>query len=307
MKYIRGFFATIIPPLLPKPKINSEINCSHYKVNLRDNDQINIQIYSRSKSAKQLTILLHGLTGSASSHYIQRNINNLTNENNDVCCIEWRNAGHGFGLATRPYHAGLWQDLEDSLKFIKNHYQYSKLNCVGFSLGGSILLNYLIHSREKITLNKTICVSTPIDLAQSVRHMSKCVGGFFNWYFMRELKEMYEKTYNFMNKKILVDFKKIKSVEAFDHVYTSQMWGFSGAQDYYQKSSAIYHLHTIPKTHYFIHANNDPIVDIAPLLIAASKNKNFNLIVYNGGGHVGFKDRLSRKFLIDSKLKELLL
>jgi len=81
----------------------------------------------------------------------------------------------------------------------------------------------------------------------------------------------------------------VQSLRDFDERITSHYMGFSGADDYYDKASAMHALDRIAIPTLVIHADDDPYV----LISEASRHKqheNPNVVFLNPqyGGHVGF-------------------
>ena len=81
----------------------------------------------------------------------------------------------------------------------------------------------------------------------------------------------------------------VQSLRDFDERITLHYMGFSGADDYYDKASAMHVLDRIAIPTLVIHADDDPYV----LISEASRHKlheNPNVVFLNPqyGGHVGF-------------------
>ena len=85
------------------------------------------------------------------------------------------------------------------------------------------------------------------------------------------------------------DYKSIKTLIDFDHVYTSKAHGFKDALDYYKKASCLQFLANIRVPSLIINALNDSFLsaDCYPVK-EAKQNPNLYLEMPQFGGHVGF-------------------
>ncbi len=94
---------------------------------------------------------------------------------------------------------------------------------------------------------------------------------------------------DFPEKMTFSDYKKIKSLEAFDNLYTAPAHGFKDALDYYEKNSSLQFLPNIKIPIYILNAENDSFLSSQcyPQELAR-KMKNLHLEIPKYGGHVGF-------------------
>jgi len=280
-----GFIETTLPVLLASQWKNDSHKID-LLINLRDGDQLLAESTpSLAKQNAPILILLHGLTGSSKSNYIQA-VGNKLNSNYHIIALNFRNAGRGVGLARKMYHSGLWQDLEDVVVHCARIFPNRNIHIAGFSLGGNVLLKFLANSAFVYKIASTVAVSAPIQLERTVEHMTTQCLGFFEKYFLNELKTIYQVIYPFLeNKTDLTNFPK--TMQEFDHEFTAIQWGYSSATDYYTQCSSFPDLGriTVPTT--IIHAQNDPIVPLRPLTMIEN-HKNLKLHIAKFGGHVGF-------------------
>ncbi len=85
------------------------------------------------------------------------------------------------------------------------------------------------------------------------------------------------------------EFKQIKSLKAFDDLYTAPAHGFKDAYDYYEKNSSLQFLPNIQVPIFILNAENDSFLssNCYPFSLA-EKSKNIYLETPKYGGHVGF-------------------
>lgn len=280
-----GFIETTLPVLLPG-QWNNNSHQTDLLIKLHDGDQVLAESYpSPTLPNAPILIMLHGLTGSSKSNYIQA-VGNKLNSSYHIVALNFRNAGRGVGLARKMYHSGLWQDLEDVVLYCSHIFPNKNIHIAGFSLGGNVLLKFLANSAYASKITSSVAISPPIQLERTVEHMATQCLGFFEKYFLSELKTIYQVIYPFLeNKTALTTFPK--TMQQFDHQFTAIQWGYSSATDYYTQCSSLPDLAriTVPTT--IIHAQNDPIVPLRPLTMVKN-HKNLKLHISKFGGHVGF-------------------
>jgi predicted alpha/beta-fold hydrolase len=81
----------------------------------------------------------------------------------------------------------------------------------------------------------------------------------------------------------------LRSLREFDDKVTAYYCGFSGAQDYYERSSASTVIEQIAVPTLIVHAANDPFIRIIPETRAKiAANRNISFIESDDGGHCSF-------------------
>lgn len=268
-----------------------ELVRSYYK----DNNKIKLKPRPR-------LLLLHGIVGSFHSSYIQRIFDDAYNAGFDVWVMHYRGCGQQINLSSKGYNAGDWHDLSEVIDYINNQDVNSPLYVVGFSLGGSILLNYLTQNSTN-PLTATAVVSSPLDLMVSVEHLP----WIYNKYIISHLKK-------YVKKKCDVGYKfplpwhkieRLKSIKQFDDAITAPMAGFKNAQAYFRWASCLHRLHEVQKDTLLVVAQDDPFI---PLSTLPSKNhrisSSLQVELPKKGGHVGFINGMpwSPKFWLSQRL-----
>ncbi len=260
---------------------------------LSDGDKLEAYCsFTKVKSTKY-TILLHGLTGSYRSPYIQRAVTQLNKYGYNAIVIHFRGCSGNPNLLPRSYHSGDTQDIKEALAYIKKHYTPKHLYAIGYSLGGNVLLKLLGELQDKTPFTKAVAVSAPMKLAISSAKMGR---GFSRYYQNRLLKELQTSLlvkYDMFDMEKLLKFprnkvRQIKSFWEFDDVYTAPIHGFKDAQDYYTKSSSFNYLKTIATPTLIIHAKDDPFMTPEVIPTHNDISDSVELEVSQHGGHVGF-------------------
>lgn len=227
-------------------------------------------------------ILLHGLEGSSESGYMQLMLRELKK-------LGW----HGIALNARgcsgepnrlpaSYCSGDYRDLSWLVKRLSG-----RLFAVGFSLGASVLLNFLAKDDAASRLEAAVAVSAPFELTRGIGFIDSgsLLARAYLQRFLPSLKaKAIEKAARFPG---LFDPKSIDAVTGirdFDHLVTAPLFGFASAEDYYAGCSAAPQLGAIKTNTLLLSASDDAL---APPVFE-TRNPALDVLITRRGGHVGF-------------------
>jgi len=240
-------------------------------------------------------LVLHGLEGTIRSHYIQGMLAEAQRRGWSADVLLFRSCGGSPNRARRFYHSGETGDLAMVVDRLATTAPAAPLVLAGFSLGGNVLLKYLGERGDAVpgVVRGAAAVSVPYDLARGAEEISR---GFarvvYERSFLRSLKAKVEaKLGRYPD---LVDRARLvgaRSLRAFDDVVTAPLHGFTGADDYYARSSALGYLAGIRRPTLLLSARDDPFLPAAVLddvRAVASRNSALEVEFVDRGGHVGF-------------------
>jgi predicted alpha/beta-fold hydrolase len=207
--------------------------------------------------------------------------------------MNFRSCSGRLNRAPRLYHSGETGDAGFFINWLTQQFPSAPLYAVGFSLGGNMLLKLAGEQGNNLILKALVSVSAPVKLSESTRYMLKGLPRLYQAYLLKALKRKFLDKYPYHDYKSLIDVERqdvinCKDIREFDHIITARLHGFTGAEDYYQQSSAYPYIERIEKPCLIIHAHDDPI---APSFILPQKNSlphQVELQVTAHGGHVGF-------------------
>ena len=111
-------------------------------------------------------VLLHGLGGDSDSHGVRRLADLLQSADLAVLRLNLRGAGAGRPLAQGTYAAACNADMLPALRQARDLAEDTPLLGVGFSLGGTVLLNACL--AQATVLDGVACISSPLDLAACI-------------------------------------------------------------------------------------------------------------------------------------------
>ena len=261
------------------------------RINLSDGDFVDLDWSFTTKTAQGAVLLLHGLEGNAQRSYIVGQAHVLLAAGYDICAMNFRGCSGQMNQKVVSYNAGKIDDLDDVVRHIKRTKDYAELTAIGFSLGGSLLLNYLgknLGAHEHI--KKAVAVSTPLDLSASMQRLSQPDNRIYQIAFLQTLKQKYrQKQRQFPDDLQRNAARAIRSLKDFDDLYTAPIHGYANGQAYYTANSPIDYLDQIKCPTLILNAQNDTFLSANCLPIAFAKEaKNIYLESPKHGGHVGF-------------------
>ncbi|WP_439556311.1 YheT family hydrolase [Dyadobacter sp.] len=285
-----GHFQSIYPALFRK--VNG-VKYFREKIVTPDEDFLNLDwSNANSNRSDTLVILTHGLEGDSSRQYMLGLIKLLNKNGFD--CLGWnfRSCGGEMNNALRFYHSGATDDLD----LVVQHALlrgYENIYLAGFSLGGNLTLKYLGEYAAQLDsrIRKAIVFSVPMDLKACSLAIIKPENRVYMQRFLQTLSpKVAAKAALYPDSISLSDYKHVKTLYDFDHIYTAPLHGFTGADDYYEQCSSMHFLKDIRISTQIVNAKNDPIVPFASLpLDELRAHEQVSLIASSQGGHCGFR------------------
>ncbi|WP_335923555.1 hydrolase [Shewanella chilikensis] len=280
-------FQTIIPVLT---KV-AGLPLQRERLELEDGDFIDLDWLKAPIPGKPLLVILHGLEGSADSHYIRRLLRECQKQELAAVVHHHRGCSGEDNRLARSYHSGDTADISHSLQTLKQRYPHSPLLAVGYSLGGNVLAKYQGEFAEKSLLSRAAVVSAPLALASCAKRLEKGFSKVYQSYLIRQLQQKMLLKLERGNSQLPLNGEAIKRLNTFydfDHQVTAPLHGFNGVDDYYQKASALPLLGKIAKPTLIIHAADDPFMTDAVIPSLAHLPACVEYELHANGGHVGF-------------------
>ena len=280
-------FQTIIPVLT---KV-AGLPLQRERLELEDGDFIDLDWLKAPIPGKPLLVILHGLEGSADSHYIRRLLRECQKRGQAAVVHHHRGCSGEDNRLARSYHSGDTADISHSLQTLKQRYPHSPLLAVGYSLGGNVLAKYQGEFAEKSLLSRAAVVSAPLALASCAKRLEKGFSKVYQSYLIRQLQQKMLLKLERGNSQLPLNGEAIKRLNTFydfDHQVTAPLHGFNGVDDYYQKASALPLLSKIAKPTLILHAADDPFMTDAVIPSLAHLPACVEYELHANGGHVGF-------------------
>lgn len=277
-----GHAHTILPSLLFDSPI---LNRKKVIIDTPDNDNIEADLIDNGDESP-IVVLLHGLEGSSRRYYITNLAQHFSNRAFSVLAVNFRGCGEQLNKQRRFYHSGETEDLNTVLAWIQDNLPNRKIFAAGFSLGASILLNFLKKEKQHHPLLATAAISTPFDLKKGSLNLNKGFNKIYSIRFLRTLKEKLND-----KKKVYPDLPDFtgSTLFDFDDQVTGPIHGFSGAEEYYHNCSSGFFINQIQTDTLVIHSKDDPLCPFVwtPVTDISHNSKTIGVFPKNGG-HVGF-------------------
>ena len=258
---------------------------------LPDGDFLDVDELTAAPDAPRV-IVLHGLESSSRSSQVLGILREARRRGWGGIAMNFRGCSGELNRLRRSYHGGDTADLARVIAKVRAQYPSSPIVCVGFSLGGNVLLKYLGEQGEGLPepIRAAVAVSAPLDLSRTAYALQH---GFSRVYGRRLADSLKHKTFQKLKKyPDLVDAKALRAVHSvaqFDELVTAPVHGFKNAADYWAKSSSINFLRKIRRPTLLINARNDPFLPAEALpLQAVEENRFLSAEFPASGGHLGF-------------------
>lgn len=241
-----------------------------------------------------LTILIvHGLEGSSESQYMLGIAAKGLALGMNVVRMNQRNCG-GTESATL-YHSGRSDDVAAVARHILDHDRISRFALAGFSMGGNLVLKLAGEwgSAAPPQLRAVATVCPAVDLAASADALHLKSNRLYEYYFVWKLRQrLRAKARMFPEVFDLERLSGVFTLRDFDDRVTAYYSGFTGADDYYSRSSAANVLDRVAVPALILNAANDPFIRILPetrkKILA---NPKIEFVETDDGGHCSYVGR----------------
>lgn len=245
-------------------------------------------------------LLLHGLEGSSTAHYICGISDKAWAAGWNVVRLNQRNCGGTEHLSRGLYHSGLTNDPLCVIRELIEVDGIASIAVAGYSLGGNLTLKLAgeLGDTAPPELKAVVAVSPTMDLAVCVEALERRSNLMYEWNFVRNLKvRMKRKAEAVPDLFDLGPLRRVRTVREFDETYTAPHHGFNGASDYYYRASAMRVIDKIRVPALIMTAADDPFVPPEPFRDpAVTGNPNITVVITEHGGHCGFIEHVASGF-----------
>ena len=242
-----------------------------------------------------LLILLHGLEGSSTAHYMRGIADKALAAGFNVIRLNQRNCGGTERLAAGLYHSGLTADADVVMREVIARDGIARVVVAGYSLGGTLALKLAgeYGSDAPPELRGVAAVSPVMELETCVQALERRKNFVYQWNFVRGLKARMRRKHQCFPGRFPIDrLPAVRTVRQFDAAFTAPHFGFASAEDYYYRASAMRVVDRISVPALVITAEDDPFVPAGPFRDPKlTGNPHVRAIVTPHGGHCGFLER----------------
>lgn len=237
-----------------------------------------------------IVVILHGLEGSSSSDYARGLLAAVAARGWRGVVMHFRGCSGTPNRLVRSYHAGDIGDLATVISTLRQTEPNTSIACVGYSLGGNVLLKWLGETAGSAPLQAAVAVSVPFLLDAAARRMSHGFSRLYQTYLLRRLRVSYRRKFRHWKKPPLAleKLSQLTDFYAFDDQVTARLHGYADVHDYYARASCRPYLKGITIPTLILHARDDPLMLPCAIPDAAELADAVTLELSRHGGHVGF-------------------
>ncbi len=238
---------------------------------------------------RPLAIILHGLQGSSRSLHIRGLTKALLRQGWHCLVMHFRGCGGRPNRLPRAYHSGEIEDFASLIRSLRRSRPHTRLAAVGFSLGGSVLLNFLARHENADDIDAAVGVCVPLCLAKSAKALDRKGMYLYRRHFIDDLRRAAIAKFRQRPGSIDPDrLRRVRRFREFDNLVTAPLHGFRDADHYYEAASSRPHLHRLRCPTLILHALDDPFMTPAVIPKSHELSPSIRLEISPEGGHIGF-------------------
>ena len=283
---------TLWGPLLRhwrRPKLRRE------RLHTPDDDFIDLDWLAGAPEQGPLLLILHGLEGSARSHYARGLLQGAGALGWRAAVMHFRSCSGEVNRLPKLYHSGETSDLEWVIGELAKREPLPRIGLVGVSLGGNVALKWLGEQGDAAPaeVRAAAAISTPFDLAACARVLDQGFNrAIYTESFLRTMKAKIRAKRHLYDGRLDVDAAlRARTFTEYDRFFTAPINGFADERDYWTRASSAPYLERIRRPTLLINAVNDPFMPAACLPTAVVRGSRWLEAAFVAeGGHVGFLD-----------------
>ena len=260
--------------------------------------------YDSNRTKKGIVIIVPGIVGDSTRMYIVNTAIEAKQNGFNSVVVNHR-GGNKLKITTPKMCSELsHDDLRDAIDFIHSKYPDDKLYAVGFSIGASIVWNYIDEASQnddEILLKGAVCISPLFNQSISHLHIEKYFFGLPSKSIAKSYKvKIQEQSHMYpqIEKEYGIDIKQVfsekyNSCHGFVDSFVSKMGRCSNPYEYYEKAKLDGKLKNMKVKTLFISSYDDIIIGKGSAPIDEFKtNQNTYLMMTHAGGHVAYLYKL---------------
>ena len=289
--WLRNRHLQTILPLALKAKNN--IPYQRQRLELLDGDFVDVfwcqPLQPETHDKRPTVIVLHGMGGCFTSHYVPGIITALLKEGYRVAFLHSRGCSGEPNRLPITFHAADTSELNHLVNTIHAQFPVAPIAAIGFSLGGSILLKWLAETSNTNLLSAAVAVCVPFDLSATADAINRGFARLYQTYLLQNLKSMAIAKCTIHPAPLSgPQIKALKSLRDYDDAMTARINGFGSVDNYYAQASCRQYLGNIETPALIINALDDPFVPRQSIPSEDELGKGVILEISQHGGHVGY-------------------
>jgi len=287
-RWLRGAHAQTVFGTLLRPGPRLPLRRERWE--LPDGDFLDVDRLE-GPAAAPLLVVLHGLEGSSSSHYVLGLLAQARRRGWRGMALNFRSCSGESNRLLRSYHSGETGDLGEAVRRARAESPSAPLLLAGCSLGGNVVVKWLGEQGASAPVRAAAALSVPFDLKECARALD-APGAMSFVYRSRFLRTLKRKALAKARRFPGIDAARVRSARTlfeFDEALTGPVHGFAGAEDYWAQSSSGPFVSRVRVPLLLLSAEDDPFIPASCLpRQAAAANPYVTLETHPRGGHLGF-------------------
>ena len=238
-------------------------------------------------------LLLHGLEGSSTSHYVFGLLDEIAAQGWRAAVLNFRSCSGEMNRLPRLYHSGDTGDLDWVASRLIERAPGAPLGLVGVSLGGNVILKWLGErgADAPAEVAGAVAISTPFDLAACAGVLDRGLSRLlYTEHFLRTMKAKLRAKADGIGARVdLAAALRARTFAQYDRTVTAPLHGCADEHDYWTRSSSAGYLAAIRRPCLLINSVNDPFIPPSSLPLAeVAASPWLEAAFVAEGGHAGF-------------------
>jgi len=260
-----------------------------------DGDFVDLDWADSARTDAPLVLVLHGLEGSSSSHYVVGLTRQALTRGWRTVTLNFRSCSGELNRLRSFYHSGHTADLDEVVRLIVGREPTVRIGAVGVSLGGNVLLKWLGESGADVpaAVAGAVAISVPFDLAHCAEALDR---GFCRLVYaanflgtMRDKIRLKAARDPGLGEIVDVPLAlRARTFAEYDRAVTAPLNGFANERDYWTRASSAPYLPRIRRPTLLVNALDDPIVPPSALPDPAALPPWVRAEFVRRGGHAAF-------------------
>jgi predicted alpha/beta-fold hydrolase len=265
------------------------------RVATSDGDFVDLDWADAARAGAPLLLVLHGLEGSSSSHYVVGLARQALAQGWRAVTLNFRSCSGELNRLRSFYHSGHTADLDEIVRMLVAREPGLRIGAVGVSLGGNVLLKWLGERETDVpgAVAGAVGISVPFHLGPCAEALDR---GFCRLvYTANFLGTMRDKVRLKADRdpglREIVDLPRALRARTFaeyDRAVTAPLNGFADERDYWTRASSAPFLGRIRRPTLLVNALDDPFVPREALPDPAALPPAVRAEFIGRGGHAAF-------------------
>jgi len=237
-----------------------------------------------------IAVLVHGLGGGLGSGYVQAMAHAFARVGWTSVMLQLRGSGPEPNRQPKILHHADTEDLRWVCRKLRRRWPHRPLVLVGWSLGGSIVLNALGEERDTAPVEAAAVVCAPLQLRRCAEYLRRGSARVYQDLMLRYVKSLLRRKADGSNWPQHLDRRAILAARDFfelGDVYTAPLCGYRNGREYCERADPGRRLRHIRRPTLVVQALDDPFLGPA-VLPRERPSRAVRIEVASHGGHVGF-------------------